>query len=101
MSPKPPIPTALLLPTIQQAIWERLFWVRLRARSLLMGVAIGGRHTVAGASTIPTLRRTAALTGAMVIILMGRLTMITTRELTAGKRVRMVRMVRRQQELLT
>src|SRR5690242_6515081 len=49
-----------------------------------MGAGFGGRHTVVEASTIPTLRRTAALTGGMVIILMRRLTMITTRELTAG-----------------
>ena len=57
-----------------------------------MGAATGGRHTVVGASTILTLRRTAALTGAMVIILMRRLTMITTRELTAGTGVRMAPM---------
>ena len=50
-----------------------------------MGVAIGGHHTAAGVTTIPTLRRTVALTGAMVIILMRLLTMITTREPTAGK----------------
>src|SRR5215469_11896214 len=50
-----------------------------------MGVVIGGRHTVVGASTIPTLRRTVALTGAMVIILMRRLTMITIPVLMAGK----------------
>jgi hypothetical protein len=59
-----------------------------------MGAAIGGRHTVVGASTIPTLRRTVALTGAMVIILTRRLTMITTRELTAGTGVRMAPMAR-------
>src|SRR4029453_16580507 len=50
-----------------------------------MDVAIGGRRTVVGATTIPTPRHTVALTGAMVIILMRRLTMITTREPTAGK----------------
>jgi hypothetical protein len=48
-------------------------------------VAIGGHLTVMVAFTIPGLRRTVALTGAMVIILMRRLTMITTREPTAGK----------------
>jgi hypothetical protein len=50
-----------------------------------MEAAIGGRHTVVGASTIPTPRRTVALTGAMVIILMRRLTMITIPVLMAGK----------------
>jgi hypothetical protein len=50
-----------------------------------MEAAIGGRHTVVGASTIPTPRRTVALIGAMVIILMRRLTMITIPVLMAGK----------------
>src|ERR1700756_69770 len=50
-----------------------------------MGADIGGRHTAVGVTTIPTPRRTVALTGAMVIILMRRLTMITTREPTAEK----------------
>src|SRR4029450_11766836 len=66
-------------------IWARLSWVRPRERSLPMEVAIGGRRTVVEATTIPTPRHTVALTGAMVIILMRRLTMITTREPTAGK----------------
>ena len=66
-----------------------------------MGVAIGGRHTLVGATTIPTPRRTVALTGAMVIILTRRLTMTTTRELTAGKPQRTVRTARRLPELLT
>jgi hypothetical protein len=57
-----------------------------------MGAATGGRHTVVGASTIRTLRRTVALTGATVIILMGRLTMITTPELMIGRGVRMAPM---------
>jgi hypothetical protein len=56
-----------------------------------MGVDIGGRHIVVGDFIIPTLRRTVALTGAMVIILMRRLTMITIREHMAGRRVRMAR----------
>jgi hypothetical protein len=50
-----------------------------------MGVDIGGRRTVVGATTIPTPRRTVALTGAMVIILMRRLTMTPPRVPTAGK----------------
>ncbi len=101
MLPKPETLTVRLHPTTQRDIWERLFWVQPQERFLLMGAATGGRHTVVGASTIPTLRRTVALTGAMVIILMRRLTMITIRELMAGKRVRMAPMARRQQELLT
>src|SRR6266702_8808149 len=96
---KPEIQTVRLHPTTQQDIWAHSFWVQPQGRSLPMGAATGGRHTVVVASTIPTLRRTVALTGAMVIILMRRLTMITTRELTAGKRVRMAPMARRQQEL--
>src|SRR5262249_30215097 len=60
-------------------------WALPRARSLPMGAYIGGRHTVVGASTIPIRRLTVALTGGMVIILMRRLTMITTPEPTAGK----------------
>src|SRR2546430_17229369 len=86
MLPKPETLTVRLHPTTQRDIWERLFWVQPQERFLLMGAATGGRHTVVGASTIPTLLRTVALTGAMVIILMRRLIMITTRELTAGKR---------------
>src|SRR5947199_9813837 len=101
MLPKPEILTVRLHPTTPRDISARLFSVQPPERFLLMGAAIGGRHTVVGASIIPTLLRTVALTGAMVIILMGRLTMITTRELTAGKRVGMVPMARRQQGLLT
>lgn len=66
-----------------------------------MEVAIGGRRTVVGATTIPTPRRTVALTGAMVIILMRRLTMITTREPTAGKGRLTVLMDRRLPALVT
>src|SRR5215475_1993920 len=95
MLPKPEILTALLHPITQQDIWARSFWVQPQERSWPMGVATGGRHTVAGASTIPGLRRTVALTGAMVIILMRRLTMITTREPMAGNRVLMDRTGRR------
>src|SRR5436190_19068441 len=92
MLPKQEILTVRLHPTTQQDIWAHLFWVQPQERSLLMEAATGGRHTVVGASTIPTLRRTVALTGAMVIILMRRLTMITIRELTVGTRVRMAPM---------
>src|SRR4029077_13124353 len=66
-----------------------------------MGVVTGGRHTVVVASTIPTLRRTVALTGAMVIILTQRLTMTTTLELTGGKPALTVRTDRRLPELVT
>src|SRR5438270_6278247 len=81
---KPEILMARLHPTTPRDIWAHSFWVQPQERSLPMGAATGGRHTVVVASTIPTLRRTVALTGAMVIILMRRLTMITTQELTAG-----------------
>src|SRR5256885_15759009 len=101
MSPRPEMLTVRLHPTIQRDIWARLFWGQPQERFLLMGAATGGRHTVVGASTIPTLRRTAALTGAMVIILMRRLTMITTRVLMAGRRVSMVPMALPQPGLLT
>jgi hypothetical protein len=59
-----------------------------------MGVATGGRRTVVGDFIIPILRRTVALTGATVIILMGHLTMITTRGHMAGMGVRMAPMAR-------
>src|ERR1700757_2218705 len=85
MLPKPGTPTAPLHLTTQRDIWARSSWVQPQERSLPMGADIGGRHTAVGATTIPTLRRTVALTGAMVIILMRRLTMITTREPMAGK----------------
>src|SRR5881227_1849265 len=94
MLPKPETLTVRLHPTTQRDIWERLFWVQPQERFLLMGAATGGRHTVVEASTIPTLRHTVVLTGAMVIILMRRLTMITIRELMAGRRVRMAPMAR-------
>src|SRR5256885_10567816 len=101
MLPKLEILTVRLPPTTLQDIWARLFSVQPPERFLLMGAATGGRHTVVVPSIIPTLLRTVALTGAMVIILMARLTMITTRELTAGRRVRMAPMARRQPGLLT
>jgi hypothetical protein len=66
-----------------------------------MGAAIGGRHTVVEATTIRTPRRTVALTGAMVIILMRRLTMTTTLELTGGKPALTARTDRRPPERVT
>src|SRR5262249_4007964 len=101
MSPKPPIPTAPLPPTTQQATWGRSSWAQPLERSLLMGAAIGGRRTVVGASTIPTLRRTVALIGVTVTILMRRLTTTPPLALTAGKRVLTARTVRRLPGLVT
>src|ERR1700757_2085768 len=101
MLPKRGIPTAPLHPTTQQDIWARSSWVQLRERSLPMGAAIGGRHTVVEATTIPTPRRTVALTGAMVIILMRLLTMTTTLELTGGKPALTARTGRRPPEQVT
>ena len=66
-----------------------------------MAAAIGGRRTATGVSIIHGPRPTVALTGAMVIILMRRLTMITTREPTAGKRVLTVLTDRRRPGLVT
>ena len=98
---KPEILTVLLHPTTQLDIWARSFWVQPQERSLPMGAATGGRHTVVAASTILILRHTAALTGVMVIILMLRLTTITIRELTAGMGVRMARTERPPPVLVT
>ena len=51
-----------------------------------MGAAIGGRHTVTGVTTIPTLPRTVArITGVMVIIIQP-LTMTLPREPMVGNR---------------
>src|SRR5262249_18566491 len=85
MLPKPGTPTARLHLTTQRGIWARSSWGPRQERSLPMEVDTGGRRTVVGVTIIPTPRRTAALTGAMVTIRMRRLTMITTREPTAGK----------------
>src|SRR5690348_11822800 len=101
MSPKPGIRTARLRPTTQQDIWARLSWVPPQERSLPMGVVIGGRHMLMVALTIRTPRRTVALTGAMVIILMRRLTTTPPQELTAGKRVLTALTDRRPPELAT
>src|SRR6476660_8209812 len=83
MSPKPLIPMAPLLPTIQQAIWGRSSWARLRAQSWLMEVAIGGRHIVMQV-TITRTRRRIVVPTTVTVIITGRLTTITIRELTAG-----------------
>src|SRR4029450_11311224 len=85
MLPRPEILTAPLHPTTRQDIWARSSWALQRERFLPMEVAIGGHRTVVGVTTIPTPRRTVALTGGMVTILMLRLTMTPPRELTAGK----------------
>src|SRR5262249_57493072 len=81
--------------TTRPDIWAHSSWALLQERSLPMGAAIGGRLTVTGAITIHTLRRIVALIG-VTVTTMELLTMTTTRELMAGKRVRMARMARRQ-----
>src|SRR5215475_14301445 len=101
MLPRQEILTARSHRTIQPDIWARSSWVPRLERSLPMAAAIGGRRTVTGVSTIPGPRPTVALTGAMVIILMRRLTMITTPEPTAGKRVLTALTDRRRLELVT
>jgi hypothetical protein len=66
-----------------------------------MGVAIGGRHIVMVATTIPTRAHTVArITGATVIIIQ-RLIMILLRELTDGNRLLMGRTDRQQEGLVT
>src|SRR5215470_7933553 len=86
--------------TTPRAIWGRSFWVLPPERSWLTGVAIGGRHTVAGVITIRTPRHTVALTTATVIIT-ARLITTTTRELMGGKAVRLARMDLRPGGLVT
>ena len=51
-----------------------------------MGAAIGGRHTVMVAITIPTQRRTVALTTGGMVIIIQRLTMTLPREPMVGNR---------------
>jgi hypothetical protein len=66
-----------------------------------MGVAIGGRHIVMVATTIPTQERTVApITGATVIIIR-RLIMTPRRELMAGNRRPMVHTDRQQEGPVT
>jgi len=51
-----------------------------------MGAAIGGRHTVTGVTTIPTRRRTVALTTEVMVTITQRLTMTLPRERMVGNR---------------
>src|SRR5215470_12629447 len=101
MLPRPSSRMALFKRATRRVTWVRSSWVPLPERSLPTGAATGGRHTVVVVTTIPTPRRTVALTGAMVIILMRRLTMIQLRELTGGARLLTVRTDRRPVALLT
>src|SRR5678816_1368253 len=101
MLPKPETRTARLQRTTQRDIWARSSWVRLQEPSSPMGAAIGGRHTVMGATTIPTRGHTVApITGATVIIIQ-RLTMTLLPELTDGNRLLMGRTDRQQEAPVT
>ena len=51
-----------------------------------MGAAIGGRHTVTGVTTIPTLPRTVVLTTVVMVIITQRLIMTLPREPMVGNR---------------
>src|SRR6478735_1023440 len=86
---------ARLRAAMQRDIWARSYWVRLQARSLPMGAAIGGRHTVTGVTTTPTRERTVARITEVMVIIIQRLTMILLRELTDGNRLLMGRTDRR------
>ena len=59
-----------------------------------MGAAIGGRHIVMVAITIPTPRRTVALTTGGMVIIIQRLTMTLLRERMVGNRQPMALMGR-------
>ena len=98
MSPKPPIRMARLHPATRQDIWARSYWVRPQERSLPMGAAIGGRHTVTGVTTTPTRRRTVALTTEVMVTITQRLTMTLPRERMVGNRQPMA-LTDRQQEV--
>ena len=63
-----------------------------------MGAAIGGRHTVMVAITIPTPRRTVALTTGGMVIIIQRLTMTLLQERMVGNRQPMA-LTGRQQEV--
>src|SRR4029077_10883077 len=80
---------------MQQDIWARSYWVPLQARSLPMGAAIGGHHTVTVAITTPTRQRTVARITEVTVIVIQRLTMILLRALTDGNRLLMGRTDRR------
>src|SRR6476659_8928566 len=79
---------------MQQDIWARSYWERLQARSLPMGAAIGGRHTVTGVTTTPTRQRTVARITEVMVIIIQRLTMTPPRERMVGNRLPMALMVR-------
>src|SRR4029453_1485093 len=97
MLPKPGTRTARLQRTIPLDIWARSSWVLLQEQFLPMEAAIGGRHTVMVATTIPTRGHTVApILGATVIIIQ-RLTMTLPRELMAGNRLPMARTDRQQE----
>src|SRR4029077_8064259 len=98
MLPRPPIRMARLHPATQQDIWVRLSWVLLQERSLPMGVAIGGHHTVMVVITIPTRRRTVALTTGDMVTIIQRLTMTLLRARMVGNRQPMA-LTGRQQEV--
>src|SRR4029453_5737512 len=101
MLPKPGTRTARLHRTIQRGIWAHSFWAPPRERFSPMGVAIGGRHIVMVASTIPTRGHTVApITGATVIIIQ-LLTMTLLREPTDGSRLHMARTDRQQEGPVT
>jgi hypothetical protein len=98
---KPRIPTARLRRTIQQDIWALSFWALPRARSLPMGVAIGGRRIVMVATTIPTRGHTVARIMGATVIIIQRLTMILLPALTDGNRLLMGRTARQREGLVT
>ena len=66
-----------------------------------MGAAIGGRHTVMVAITIPTRRRTVALTTGVMVIIIQPLTMTLPREPMVGNRLLMGRMDRQREAPVT
>src|SRR5512132_3118990 len=98
MSLKRPIRTARSHPATQQDTWAPSFWALPQERSLLMGAAIGGRHIVMVAITIPTPRRTVALTTGGMVIIIQRLTMTLLREPMVRNRQPMA-LTGRQQEV--
>ena len=101
MSPKRTIRMARLHPATRQDIWARSYWVLPQERSLPMGAAIGGRHTVTGVTTIPTRRRTVALTTEVMVIITQRLTMTLPRERMVGNRQPMALMDQQQEAPVT
>src|SRR4029077_250655 len=86
MSPRPRIRMAQLHPATLQGIWARSYWVRPQERSLPMGAAIGGRHTVTGVTTAPTRQPIVARIMGVMVIIIQRLTMTLLRALTGGNK---------------